>query len=100
MREGAIVFLITVENIVQLLNEGVKKLEKMPVCGINFVLSVSFMQLGLGSATAATNSLPPGAHTSGLECLQEHKLYCKEENRTPNLKDPAVFSRLHYLYRE
>lgn len=100
VHEGAIVFLIAVENIVPLLSECVKNSEKMPVCGINFVPSVYFTQLGLGCATASTNRLPTAAHTSGLKHLQEHKLHCEEESETPNLKDPAVFLSLHYLYRE
>lgn len=60
VHEGAIVFLIAVEDIVALLNEGVKNSEKMPVCGIIFVLSHKWgWVLPLHPQTASPQVLTP-----------------------------------------
>lgn len=49
MCDVTVVFLIAVENTTGLLTQGIKNLAKVLVHGLHVVLSVCFIQLGLGT---------------------------------------------------
>lgn len=56
--EVTVVCLLAVENIIRLLNQGIKNLVKELVHGLHVMLSVYFVQLGLGTVPMHSGTQP------------------------------------------